>query len=51
MEPMIKTKNIRIIKAKKLIHYKNKRHGLQEITARTLKDELYKKKDLIEKIL
>ena len=33
---------------KKLVHYENKRIGLQEITAQKLKDELYNNKDLIE---
>jgi hypothetical protein len=34
---------------KKLVHYENKRQGLQEIAAQRLKDELYNNKDLIEK--
>jgi len=33
---------------KKLVHYENKRQGLQEITTQKLKDELYNNKDLIE---
>ena len=34
---------------KKLVHYENKRHGLQEITTQKLKDELYNNKALVEK--
>ena len=34
---------------KKLVHYENKRQGLQEIASQRLKDELYNNKDLIEK--
>jgi len=33
---------------KKLVHYENKRQGLQEIAAQRLKDELYNNKDLVE---
>ena len=33
---------------KKLVHYENKRLGLQEITTQKLKDELYNNKELIE---
>ncbi len=34
---------------KKLVHYENKRHGLQEINTQKLKDELYNNKELVEK--
>ena len=34
---------------KKLVHYENKRRGLQEITTQKLKDELYNNKGLVEK--
>ena len=33
---------------KKLVHYENKRHGLQEIATQKLKDELYNNRDRVE---